>query len=238
MLYVSVWESLSDIAEEQGDTGRAIKVLQDGIAALQTRYSPTDRNYLIGGLYSKIAQLYQTHKDNRHLHRANEQSRINAEKALEFNPELPEPHLILGIVYNLAKDRERAISHFETYFRLVESTPSPSPMDELMTQIVRQTLVSLRSEIPQPTEAEQSRCFVATAVYGNVDHPDVLLLREFRDEVLLPSALGRAFISFYYSTSPFLVASIRTERAKSIIKTLVIRPAIWIVRNRLDKRSE
>jgi hypothetical protein len=45
-------------------------------------------------------------------------------------------------------------------------------------------------------------CFVATAAYGSYDHPHVRILREFRDSVLLPSRLGRAFVSADYASSP------------------------------------
>jgi hypothetical protein len=48
-------------------------------------------------------------------------------------------------------------------------------------------------------------CYIATMVYGDYNHPQVLLLREFRDEKLLNTLLGRAFVSFYYATSPHLV---------------------------------
>lgn len=46
-------------------------------------------------------------------------------------------------------------------------------------------------------------CFVATAVYGDYDHPQVLRLRAFRDTRLKDSSLGRWFIRFYYRFSPF-----------------------------------
>ncbi len=42
-------------------------------------------------------------------------------------------------------------------------------------------------------------CFVATAVYGNPAAPEVNVLRQYRDNVLNHNALGRAFVSFYYS---------------------------------------
>lgn len=42
-------------------------------------------------------------------------------------------------------------------------------------------------------------CFVATAVYGDRDAPQVRSLREFRDKVLMNSRMGRAFVNFYYS---------------------------------------
>ncbi len=44
-----------------------------------------------------------------------------------------------------------------------------------------------------------TRCFVATAVYGDVDAPEVVALRKFRDETLSQTALGRAAVDIYYS---------------------------------------
>lgn len=45
-------------------------------------------------------------------------------------------------------------------------------------------------------------CYIATACYGSYEHPDVLVLRRFRDERLMPSLLGRIFVRFYYRVSP------------------------------------
>jgi hypothetical protein len=42
-------------------------------------------------------------------------------------------------------------------------------------------------------------CFVATAVYGDYDHPQVRSFRRFRDGVLARSPEGRAFTRFYYA---------------------------------------
>ena len=45
-------------------------------------------------------------------------------------------------------------------------------------------------------------CFIATAAYGTDTAEELNILREFRDEVLLPNRLGAGFVSFYYETSP------------------------------------
>lgn len=48
-------------------------------------------------------------------------------------------------------------------------------------------------------------CYIATAVYGSYDCPQVWTLRRFRDNVLAESRYGRAFIRCYYAISPHLV---------------------------------
>ena len=48
-------------------------------------------------------------------------------------------------------------------------------------------------------------CYIATAVYGGNSHPNVKLLKEFRDSVLVKYRIGRVFCRFYYKVSPKLV---------------------------------
>lgn len=48
-------------------------------------------------------------------------------------------------------------------------------------------------------------CYVATAVYGSYDCPQVWTLRRFRDNTLAGTWYGRAFIRAYYAISPTLV---------------------------------
>ena len=45
-------------------------------------------------------------------------------------------------------------------------------------------------------------CYIATAVYGSYNAPEVLELRRFRDEVLRSHWWGRVFIKAYYALSP------------------------------------
>lgn len=50
-----------------------------------------------------------------------------------------------------------------------------------------------------------SGCYVATAVYGSYDCPQVWTLRRYRDNTLAKTWYGRAFIHIYYAVSPTLV---------------------------------
>ena len=54
-------------------------------------------------------------------------------------------------------------------------------------------------------EAKRGCCYVATAVYGSYECPQVWTLRRFRDDMLATTWYGRAFIRTYYAISPTLV---------------------------------
>ena len=49
---------------------------------------------------------------------------------------------------------------------------------------------------------QKSNCFIATAAFQSMDAAPVALLRQFRDEVLLKSSPGKAFVRWYYAWSP------------------------------------
>jgi hypothetical protein len=58
-------------------------------------------------------------------------------------------------------------------------------------------------------------CFVASVAYDDPNHPDVMFLRIFRDNVLLTSEYGRSFIKWYWRNGPKL--------AKFVGKFVVLR---------------
>lgn len=65
-------------------------------------------------------------------------------------------------------------------------------------------------------------CYIATMAYGNYDHPQVIELRNFRDQFLSKSVLGRSFIRFYYKYSPILVEKLKDNpKTNKIIRKLL-----------------
>lgn len=92
-------------------------------------------------------------------------------------------HAFLGTPYQEAKDQE----------------------DKRQEEAKRQQ-EGKRQEEAKRREAEQkSGCYIATAVYGSYDCPEVWMLRRFRDNTLDRTWYGRAFIRTYYAVSPTLV---------------------------------
>lgn len=58
---------------------------------------------------------------------------------------------------------------------------------------------------PTSNKKSSAGCYIATAVYGSYDCPEVWTLRRYRDTVLANTWYGRLFIRCYYSMSPTLV---------------------------------
>jgi len=65
-------------------------------------------------------------------------------------------------------------------------------------------------------------CFIATAVYGSYDAPQVVSLRRFRDEKLMSYSIGRLFIAAYYQLSPPLAQWLKNSPhfAKAVSKII------------------
>ncbi len=75
-------------------------------------------------------------------------------------------------------------------------------------------------------------CFIATAVYGNELKPEVILLRQFRDEVLLQSFFGKIFVKLYYAISPSLADAVEEqEQIKTFIRDKFLNPFVKKVQN-------
>jgi len=76
-----------------------------------------------------------------------------------------------------------------------------------------------------PDRIKKKGCYIATAVYGSYDCPEVWVLRRYRDNVLSKTAFGRLFIKLYYATSPKII--------KLVGKTTIFN-RFW--QKRLDKK--
>ena len=55
-------------------------------------------------------------------------------------------------------------------------------------------------------------CYIATMAYGDYDHPQVMVLRDFRDRRLKKSVPGQWFVRNYYRYSPQLVEALKNNK--------------------------
>jgi hypothetical protein len=73
-------------------------------------------------------------------------------------------------------------------------------------------------------------CFVATAAYGTPGAEQILVLREFRDVVLLKSRVGSRFVALYYKLSPPIAEFVAgNEVLRTLVRELLVDPIVWLV---------
>lgn len=82
----------------------------------------------------------------------------------------------------------------------------------LMINLLNEVEVIWFNLIDTPAKKNDGGCFIATMAYGNYNHPQVMILREFRDNVLNKSFLGKRFIKTYYHYSPKLVEKLKDNK--------------------------
>jgi uncharacterized repeat protein (TIGR01451 family) len=95
----------------------------------------------------------------------------------------------------------------------------------------------LRLSLPVPDFADCDNdlpgttitCFIATAAYGSPLEPHVVALRQFRDRYLQRTALGRAFIRYYYRHSPPFAAVIAEHPALRSATRAVLTPLVLAI---------
>ena len=87
------------------------------------------------------------------------------------------------------------LNHFQTYrqsiVKYIQDNINPSYVPPEPPQI--------------STPSQNNGCYVATAVYGSYDCPEVWILRRYRDYSLAKTWYGRLFIRTYYAISPSIV---------------------------------
>ncbi len=81
---------------------------------------------------------------------------------------------------------------------------APDNVKEYYEEEIRKTVDAFRPRQTVPQEKKKG-CYVATAVYGSYDCPDVWVLRRYRDEYLSRNVFGRIFIKLYYKISPLMI---------------------------------
>lgn len=88
--------------------------------------------------------------------------------------------------------------------RMAPYLDDKKPNQEFINQLSEKIKRS-KAEYTAPETVKKGPCFIATAVYGSYDCPEVWTLRRYRDDVLAARWYGRLFIKSYYAISPVIV---------------------------------
>lgn len=106
------------------------------------------------------------------------------------------------------------------YHEVYEKETLANEIDEVIEN--ERKRVKEREELRQEVEAAGG-CFIATVVYENDNHFNLIVLRSFRDNFLRNYKFGRDFIRSYYSFGPKLAMNIsKSDVLKSLFKPLVL----------------
>lgn len=90
------------------------------------------------------------------------------------------------------------------------------------TETDKANTVNSAPQYSQTVQQQKEGCYIATAVYGSYDAPEVIVLRRFRDETLKKSALGRLFIRVYYKFSPSVAEKLKNaSKTNSLVRSIL-----------------
>ena len=108
---------------------------------------------------------------------------------------------------------------------------SDSQIEDIVIGLTKNIENKIKSDIVENKSnivSNQSKgCFIATACYGNYNAPEVLILRKYRDDVLLNTIIGTAFVKFYYFVSPPLAKQLeKYDKAKSFVRKHILQPIV------------
>lgn len=98
----------------------------------------------------------------------------------------------------------------------------------------KRTLSGINDQLKQVSSGtsggSSGGCYIATMAYGNYDHPQVIILRDFRDNSLANSLMGRWFIRSYYAISPHLVSAFGNKNEINRIIRLLLDQLIKLIK--------
>lgn len=83
-------------------------------------------------------------------------------------------------------------------------------------------VLNLRNRSSPCVTVRKDVCFVATAVYGDIEAPQVVVLRRFRDRHLMPRRWGRWLVRAYYRRGPALARWLVTApRYRAMVRAVL-----------------
>ena len=174
--------------------------------------------YWIGHYYSM--EVYKLKKDDS----GNNEVRISELEEKEFEyimkgANLPSPKMnnCQEMLADYYSDRGNKAEALKWLRQAVSNGNDSTFWLEALTKEVEGDAKATQRSLPSTNKSEG--CYIATAVYGSYDCPEVWTLRSFRDNSLATTWCGRVFIKFYYATSPNLVKLFgNNPKVKAFIK--------------------
>lgn len=153
-LYGITYQDLARIYENRGDLQRALEYLGNLIVQLQTRYDPSKAKRTAASALCELAVIYLSHRNE--LRSAEEHSLANLKKAIEVDPDFPDPYAYLGVLFGSKElssyDAQKAIGYYEHHLAL-------SSADDPKRRISQENVILLKKEISSKEEPKRGGFF-------------------------------------------------------------------------------
>jgi len=175
-----------------------------------------------------LAAGYGMVKDSIRQEKDVEQATAYLEEKLHLFDYLSTPPLLLLLALGELYAEKRDIELARQTFRRILQAPVSWVDDEHEGNIREAAKYQLQAL--DSADRKRSGCFIATAVYGDRNTIEIVVLQQFRDNFLLQNRLGKLFVRFYYLLSPPCAKLVEKSRlTRKLIERLLLRPIIAII---------
>jgi len=149
----------------------------------------------------------------------------------------PLQRITLENIVHLCKDSIEGVSYRDQFDNNNSKAVFLSPHYEAATRTKLEDaaqklrLIDPSYSAPLAVAKKPDSCFIVTATMGDFNHPNVTLLRQFRDEWILKSENGKAFVAWYYRNGPRAAAAISNSSVlRALSYGLIVIPAALIAK--------
>jgi tetratricopeptide (TPR) repeat protein len=151
------------------------------------------------------------------------------EQALNWSPR---NRITLENIVHLTKDNIEGYKYWDNIHQVSGLHGITPEYERTLSGLMDRAVTALREidetySAPVVEKKQADACFVVTATLGDSNHPDVILLRQFRDDWISKKLGGHSFISWYYRAGPRMASWIeQTTLRRRISYHLIVRPAV------------
>lgn len=152
----------------------------------------------------------------------------------------PADRTTLDNIVHFCKDNIEGYSFRDSFNNNMPAAHGITPeYEQFLNERMSQAIESIRASdpsyaAPSIEKKKADACFIATATMGDFDHPDVVILRRFRDDWIRKQQGGDALVEVYYGIGPTLAGLIkRSPLLRRLSYRMIVRPAVRFARSRV-----
>ena len=134
---------------------------------------------------------------------------------------------LTATTYNIEDNIENGVSYGVT-LRAIDVNGNEGPFSNTESGTPEPSLDYWEYYLAAGGQDTGGFCFIATATYGGAMASELGHLRAFRDQVLMPTSLGRSFVAGYYRWGRFAAAYIADKPVLKAVVRIMLVPLVWL----------